>query len=139
MVHNGLDNLGQIIKQIRNRKNLKREELAELAGISPRYLARIENEGQRPSYRVIYKITRAMGISADEFVYPERNTPTTAKDELPVTREFRDQLNSAVIGAYQQALAQSQQTALQGIPQPEALQQAAPELEAPQQELSQQM
>jgi len=82
MVHNGLDNLGQIIKQIRNRKNLKREELAELAGISPRYLARIENEGQRPSYRVIYKITRSMGISADEFVYPERNTPTTAKQEL---------------------------------------------------------
>jgi|GEM_PF-459804 len=73
---------------------------------------------------------------------PSYKSPTTGEYRehcFPVTREFRDQLGSAVIGAYQQALAQSQQTALQGIPQPEALQQAAPELEAPQQELSQQM
>jgi len=82
MIHNGLDDLGQLIKQIRKRENLNREELAERAGISPRYLARIENEGRRPSYRVVYKITRALGISADELVYPERNTPTTAKQEL---------------------------------------------------------
>jgi len=73
---------------------------------------------------------------------PSYKSPTTGEYKehcFPVTKEFRDQLNSAVIGAYQQALAQSQQTALQGIPQPEAQDQTAPEPEAPQQVLSQQM
>lgn len=82
MIHNGLDNFGQIIKQIRKRENLKREEVAERAGISPRYLARLENEGKKPSYRVFYNLARALGVSANEFVYPEQNTPTTAKQEL---------------------------------------------------------
>ncbi len=82
MVHNGLDDIGQIIKQMRIGKKLKREQFAEAAGISPRYLAKIENEGNIPSYHVIYRMARAFGISADEFVYPERNTPTTAKQEL---------------------------------------------------------
>lgn len=82
MIHNGLDNIGQIIKQIRVSKKLKREKLAEAAGISPRYLAKIENEGSIPSYQVIYMMARALGLSADEFVYPERNAPTSAKQEL---------------------------------------------------------
>lgn len=73
---------------------------------------------------------------------PSYKSPTTGEYRehcFPVTKEFRDQLNNAVIGAYQQALAQSQQTALQGIPQPEAPEQAAPEQEAPEQGLQQQM
>ncbi len=82
MMYNGLDDVGQIIKQIRNRKKLKREEVSERAGISSRYLARIENEAKKPSYRVVYKIIRALGISANELVYPEQSTPTTAKQEL---------------------------------------------------------
>jgi len=82
MVHDGLDNLGEIIKQIRIGKKLKREKLAELANTSPRYLARVENEGKVPSYKIVYKIIRALGVSANEVVYPERNKPTTAKQEL---------------------------------------------------------
>lgn len=75
---------------------------------------------------------------------PSYKSPTSGEYRehcFPVTKEFRDQLNNAVIGAYQQALAQSQQTALQGIPQPEAQTQTqdAPEAEAPEQALQQQM
>jgi len=82
MEHNGFDNVGEIIKQIRIGKKLKREKLAELANMSTRYLARIENEGKVPSYKIVYKIIRALGISANEVIYPERNNPSTAKQEL---------------------------------------------------------
>ena len=73
---------GHIVKAARERAGITIEELAEKAGISERYLYRIENEGNRPSYNVLYRIIRALNVSADIFFYPEKRTVDTEVDHL---------------------------------------------------------
>lgn len=48
--------LGSVIKEARKRSALTIEELADRLKISERYLYRIENEGKKPSYDVLYDV-----------------------------------------------------------------------------------
>lgn len=68
--------LGKAISDLRKQQGLNRKELAEKAGISLSYLARIEtNTSDSPSVvsvTVLYDITDALGIKMKEFlVYVE--------------------------------------------------------------------
>lgn len=62
---------GHILKEIRISKGYTREQIAERAGISTRYLSAIENEQREPSYGVLYKLFHSLGISADTVFYPD--------------------------------------------------------------------
>lgn len=48
------------------------EALAERVGKTERYLYRIENEGKKPSYDVLYKLVRELNIETDSTFYPEK-------------------------------------------------------------------
>ena len=54
MVHNYPETLGDVIKEARQRAERTMEELAISVGITERYLYRIENEGKKPSFDVLY-------------------------------------------------------------------------------------
>ena len=82
IVHINPESPGHIVKSARERAGITIEELAEKAGISERYLYRIENEGKRPSYNVLYRMIRALNVSADIFFYPEKRTDDTEVDHL---------------------------------------------------------
>jgi transcriptional regulator with XRE-family HTH domain len=71
MEPNNLDKLGHILKSARKDKGLTREQLAEILSITPRYLMSIENENKKPSYDVLFRLVRELGISADKIFYPE--------------------------------------------------------------------
>ena len=73
---------GVILKEAREAKNYTREQIAERAGISIRYLTAIENEGRKPSYAVLYRLVRSIGISADLVFYPEKEKTDTYGDQL---------------------------------------------------------
>ncbi len=64
---------GHILKDIRLRKGYTREQFAERAGISTRYLSAIENEQREPSYEVLYGLFHSLGISADIVFYPKND------------------------------------------------------------------
>ena len=66
-----IDKLGPIIKAARKSRGHTREQLAERIHITPRYLMSIENENQKPSYDVLFRLIRELGISADPIFYPE--------------------------------------------------------------------
>ena len=68
---NSFDRLGSILKAARKAKGLTREQLAEIISITPRYLMSIENENKKPSYDVLFRLVRELGISADTIFYPE--------------------------------------------------------------------
>lgn len=70
--HNSYPSLGDVIRQARTEKDLTREQLAERVGISPRYLASIENNARIPKYGVLYKLIRNLGISADRIFYSDQ-------------------------------------------------------------------
>ena len=65
---------GHILKDIRIKKGYTREQLAERASISTRYLSAIENEQREPSYDVLYRLVHSLGISADTIFYPNTDT-----------------------------------------------------------------
>lgn len=73
-VHNPPEFLGEIIKSARQYSEITIEELAERVGITERYLYRIENEGKKPSYDVLFKLIRELSISPDLIFYPKKPT-----------------------------------------------------------------
>jgi len=83
-VYNDLDvhNFGSIIKAARENSDLTRDQLSERAGIGYRHLMGIENKNKTPSIFVLFRIIRALGISADTIVYPEKNIIGSEKDKL---------------------------------------------------------
>lgn len=57
--------LGQFIRQQRERANLSLRRLAEKAGISNPYLSQIERGIRRPSAEILKNLSRALEISAN--------------------------------------------------------------------------
>lgn len=47
------------------------DKLSERVGITERYLYRIENEGQKPSYDILYKLIRETAMDPRMIFYPE--------------------------------------------------------------------
>lgn len=81
MEHNDIDKLGAVIKTARKSRGFTREQLAESIHITPRYLMSIENENQKPSYDVLYRLI-ALGISADNIFFPESKSPNDQEKQL---------------------------------------------------------
>ena len=48
--------LGEIIKNARMKADITVEDLAAKVGVGERFIYRIENEGKKPSYDILYKL-----------------------------------------------------------------------------------
>ena len=82
MVHTETETLGDIIKAARQKSGLTIEELANRLDITERYLYRIENQGKKPSFDILYKLIRELGISPDLIFYPERSDQDSEIEDL---------------------------------------------------------
>ena len=54
--------LGEIIKNARMKADITVEDLAAKVGVGERFIYRIENEGKKPSYDILYKLIRELSI-----------------------------------------------------------------------------
>ncbi|TCL54102.1 DNA-binding XRE family transcriptional regulator [Kineothrix alysoides] len=79
---NNFNRLGSILKAARKVRGLTREQLAEIINITPRYLMSLENENKKPSYDVLFRLVRELGISADTIFYPEAQHGDSAVEPL---------------------------------------------------------
>ena len=66
--------IGQRIMDLRMRKKLSREYLAEEADISPKYLYEIEKGKKGCSAYILYRLFNALDISLDYFISEESLT-----------------------------------------------------------------
>ena len=57
-----LKQIGDRIRDFRENINYTRESFAEKAGISPQFLAEIENGKKRPSDKILYTYSRHLGL-----------------------------------------------------------------------------
>lgn len=62
------EEIGKKLRQIRERKNLTQLEVAQKAGISPSYYARIERAVEKPSLAFIEVVTKSLKIKASEIL-----------------------------------------------------------------------
>ena len=64
--------LGEIIKNARMKADITVEDLAAKVGVGERFIYRIENEGKKPSYDILYKLIRELSILPDQIFFPEK-------------------------------------------------------------------
>jgi len=60
--------IGQRIRQERNKLRLTQEQLAELAGVNESYIGQIERAAKNPSLESLIKIAKALGVTLDYFL-----------------------------------------------------------------------
>lgn len=66
--------LGQKIRELRERANLSRTELAEVAGVSHRAVVQWELGEREPGWFNILAMCQALGVSCEEFTLQPRPT-----------------------------------------------------------------
>ena len=65
--------LGEIIKNARAKADMTVETLANKVGVTERFIYRIENEGKKPSYEILYKLIRELAIVPDQIFFSLKN------------------------------------------------------------------
>lgn len=76
------ETLGDIIKSARTKADITVEALAEKIGVSERYVYRIENEGKKPSYDILYKLIRELSILPDQIFFPEKQVEDSEMESI---------------------------------------------------------
>ena len=103
-MHNCPDTLSAVIKTAREKADITIELLAEKVGVTERYLYRIENEGKKPSYEVLYKLIRVLSISPDSIFYPEKPSKDSEVENLIRMLYRCDECSLEVVKATAKAL-----------------------------------
>lgn len=80
----GMDNIeiGQRIQEIRKERSMTREELAEKAEISTKFLYEVERGKKGISAENVLKISRALSISSDYILMGEGESKNKKLDKL---------------------------------------------------------
>ena len=68
-MQNEHETLGEIIKNARIKADITVEDLAAKVGVTERFIYRIENEGKKPSYDILYKLIRELSILPDQISF----------------------------------------------------------------------
>ena len=76
------ETLGEIIKNARIKADITVEDLAAKVGVTERFIYRIENEGKKPSYDILYKLIRELSILPDQIFFPEKQIEDSEMESL---------------------------------------------------------
>lgn len=107
-MQNQYEILGEIIKDARTKADMTVEELANRVGISERFIYRIENEGKKPSYEILYKLIRELAIAPDQIFFPEKQVEDSEKETIVRMLHNCDERSMKIIKATIKAALESQ-------------------------------
>lgn len=107
-VQNQYEMLGEIIKNARTKADMTVEELANRVGISERFIYRIENEGKKPSYEILYKLIRELAIIPDQIFFPEKQVEDSEMETIVRMLHNCDERSMQIINATIKAALKSQ-------------------------------
>lgn len=99
-----LNKFGQTIKNARQAIGLTQDDLAELTGVTTRYIMAIENENKQPSMKVLFKLIRTLKISTDTIFFPEIQQADKKKEHLIHMIHLCDERDLQVVTATIKAL-----------------------------------
>ena len=63
-----LERLGKNLKRYRLDKHFTQEKLAEKVGVHPTYIGKLESGKNNPSFMLLYKTSRALGIKLKDLL-----------------------------------------------------------------------
>ena len=87
-----------LIKELRQKKNITLEQLAKKTGFSKGYLSRIENSGSMPPFPTMQKIANALGEELTEFIKNKDKKQISSNLDIILAGEDDDLVES--IGGY---------------------------------------
>jgi len=99
-----LNNYGQTIKDARLAAGMTQDALAEQIGVTTRYIMAIENENKQPRMKVLFKLIRALKISADTIFYPEIQYADKKREHIVHMIQLCDERDLQVVMATVKAL-----------------------------------
>ena len=73
--------IGQRIKNLRNKMGLTLEELASRTELTKGFLSQLENDLNSPSIATLQDISEALGVTLEEFFKEEKNEKIVFKEE----------------------------------------------------------
>ena len=73
---------GSSIRYAREKRDYTREQIADRAEISSRFLAAIENDKRKPSLDVLIRLVNAIGASFDEILAPQMERKSETIDRI---------------------------------------------------------
>ena len=98
------DKLGETLKATRLARGYTREQLSERTGVTERYIAAIENEGQIPRVTVLSALLHGLELSADRIFYPDAEQEDPELDQLIRLIQLCDVEDRKVVSAVVDAL-----------------------------------
>ena len=107
-MQNQYETLGEIIKNARVKADMTVETLANKVGVTERFIYRIENEGKKPSYEILYKLIRELAIIPDRIFFPEKQIEETEMENLVRMLYRCDERSMKIIKATIKAALESQ-------------------------------
>ena len=107
-VQNEHEMLGEIIKNARIKADITVEDLAAKVGVGERFIYRIENEGKKPSYDILYKLIRELSILPDQIFFPEKQIEDSEMESLVRMLYNCDERSMQIIKATVRAALDSQ-------------------------------
>ena len=79
--------IGENIKKLREEKGMLQKQVASTVGVHPSNYSKIEKGEREPSIEVIDKLAKMFGISIDQIVHLEEDTPKEVVVEDKTTTE----------------------------------------------------
>lgn len=73
---------GSSLRRAREKRDYTREQIADRAEISSRFLAAIENDKRKPSLDVLIRLVNAIGASFDEILAPQVERKSEITDRI---------------------------------------------------------
>lgn len=65
------ERFGEKLEELREGKNMTREQLADQVGLTTRHIAALERGERRPTLNTMEKLLRTLGAPTEWLVYPE--------------------------------------------------------------------
>lgn len=98
MEENIMLKIGKRLRKAREKCNMTREKFAEKAGISPQFLAEIENGKKGMSVTTLYKICLNFDLSSDYILFGHvpKDTMKIAEPYLSYTEEIFEIVNNII-------------------------------------------
>lgn len=87
--------LGDRIKMLRKARKLSQAQLAEMVGIDPKYMSRIEVGGVYPSLKTLVRIGDALGTPVKEFFEFSRHQNEETCESCLLRQNFEGILSKA--------------------------------------------
>ena len=93
------ERFGEKLEELREGKNMTREQLADQVGLTARHIAALERGERRPTLNTMEKLLRTLGAPTEWLVYPEFEEQNARLREIShLAATFSDEQQEFLLG-----------------------------------------